>query len=290
MSGWPRTLCKAGKRLLAALVLQQVAAFQLVAAPPTDRSLENAACIGCHAARDPGVVSAWRASAHGGQSSPADCVACHGDRHEQAAPRARRDATCSACHGGDAGPVAHSYATSKHGTLVRLEQEDWTRPLTDANYRAPGCAYCHLHAGHHDVGAGVRVGNPIEDTAIAERDRIQDTMREVCRECHSPRYVNRLFSNGERMLSIARMKVREAGALLKQAAVEFSAEELAPAQEQMERMQQRLKNVLLGAGHQSPDYQWWHGQPALDGDLLRIKGMLDSLRQRRVGADRGADT
>jgi hypothetical protein len=32
-----------------------------------------------------------------------------------------------------------------------------------------------------------------------------------------------------------------------------------------------LRNVRLGAGHQSPDYQWWHGQAALDGDLIRLR-------------------
>jgi hypothetical protein len=32
--------------------------------------------------------------------------------------------------------------------------------------------------------------------------------------------------------------------------------------------------VRLGAGHQSPDYQWWHGQPALDGDLIRLRAAV----------------
>jgi hypothetical protein len=36
-------------------------------------------------------------------------------------------------------------------------------------------------------------------------------------------------------------------------------------------------------GHQSPDYQWWHGQPALDGDLLRIKGVVAERERRRIG-------
>jgi len=276
MSRRPRDIWKA---VLAGLVLQ-AATFQIVAAAPMDEPFDNAACIQCHEARDPDLVTAWRASAHAEGESTADCVACHGDRHEEAAPRARRDATCAACHGGAGSPVVHSYATSKHGILVRLAQDDWTRPLRDAGYRAPGCAYCHMHAGSHDVGAGVRGWNPFEDTAAAERGRIQEAMRAVCRECHSLRYIDRLFSNGERMLSIARMKLREAGTLLEQAAAEFSADDLTPARAQMENMQRHLKNVLLGIGHQSPDYQWWHGQPALDGDLLRIKGALDALRRQ----------
>jgi hypothetical protein len=48
-------------------------------------------------------------------------------------------------------------------------------------------------------------------------------------------------------------------------------------------MQSHARNVRLGVGHQSPDYQWWHGQPALDGDLLRIKGLIAEHERRRVG-------
>lgn len=276
-------LRKVLKPVVAVLFLHAVV-FQSIAAVPTDESFANTACVQCHITRDPGLVGAWRASAHAKAESTVDCVACHGDSHADAAPRARRDTTCNACHGGAAAPVAHSYSTSKHGILLRLAQPDWAQPLVDANYRVPGCAYCHMHAGSHDVGAGVRAWNTLQDTPADERDRIHNAMRTVCRECHSPRYINHLLSNGERMLSIARMKVREANALLEQASAEFSASELAPARVQMEHMQQHLKNVLLGIGHQSPDYQWWHGHPALDGDLLRIKGILDRLRRRPASA------
>ena len=94
------------------------------------------------------------------------------------------------------------------------------------------------------------------------------------------RYITRLFDNGERMLDIGRMKVQEAAGVLEQAEEEFSAAELAAAREHFARMQSlHLKNVYLGVGHQSPDYQCWHGQPALDGDLLRIKGALGELRR-----------
>jgi len=47
-------------------------------------------------------------------------------------------------------------------------------------------------------------------------------------------------------------------------------------------MGHHLKNVRLGVGHQSPDYQWWHGQPALDGDLIRIRDRIAESRRRRA--------
>jgi hypothetical protein len=73
------------------------------------------------------------------------------------------------------------------------------------------------------------------------------------------------------------MKVREANQLITQASKQFSDAKLADVRHQMKKMRQHLKNVYLGVGHQSPDYQWWHGQPALDGDLLRIKDAIFEL-------------
>ena len=236
-------------------------------APIPEGTFENSACLECHQQQDAERVAAWQQSVHAQTETLASCVDCHGNTHDQAAARARRDGTCVKCHGGADSPVVHSYTTSKHGVLVRLEQDewDWEHPLELANYRAPGCSYCHMHKGNHNVSESVRAGN---------------TMRVVCQECHSSRYITRLFDNGERMLAIGRMKVQEAAGVLEQAEGEFTAAELAGAREHFERMQSlHMENVYLGIGHQSPDYQWWHGQPALDGDLLRIKGAVGELHR-----------
>jgi len=241
---------------------------------------ENSACLECHQQQSTELVAAWQESVHAVTETLASCVSCHGNTHTNAAARARRDRICVDCHGGEDSPVIHSYTTSKHGVLVRLEQDEWDlgRPLELANYRAPGCSYCHMHKGNHNVSASVRVWSAMEGTDAAERERVQDAMRAVCQDCHSPRYITRLFDNGESMLDIGRMKVREAAGVLEQAESEFSATELAVAREHFMRMQSlHLKNLYLGIGHQSPDYQWWHGQPALDGDLLRIKGAVGVL-------------
>ena len=260
-------------------------ALSMAEVPVPQGPFENSACMECHQQQSAELVAAWQQSAHAVIETTASCVDCHGKSHGKAAARARRDGVCMECHGGADSPVNHSYTTSKHGVLMRLEQDewDWDRPLELANYRAPGCAYCHLHRGNHNVSAGVRGWNAMEGTDVAERERVQDVMRAVCQDCHSPRYISRLFENGEQMLAIGRMKVNEAAAVIEQAAGEFTAAELAAAREHFVRMQSlHLKNVYLGVGHQSPDYQWWHGQPALDGDLLRIKGAVGELHRMPV--------
>ena len=243
---------------------------------------ENSACLACHQQQSAELVAAWQESVHAATETTASCVDCHGNTHGDAATRARRDRTCTGCHGGESDPVTHSYSTSKHGVLVRLEEDewDWDRPLAQANYRAPGCAYCHMHKGNHNVSASVRVWDALQGTGTAELERIQDATRLVCQDCHSPRYITRLFDNGENMLEIGHMKVREVASVLEQAEAEFNGAGLVPVREHFEKMQSlHLKNLYLGIGHQSPDYQWWHGQPALDGDLLRIKGALGELRR-----------
>jgi len=261
------------------------ASISMADVPAPEGTFENNACLECHQQQSAELVAAWQESVHAATETLASCVDCHGNTHGNAAAHARRDRTCIGCHGGADSPVIHSYTTSKHGILVRLEQDewDWDRPLELANYRAPGCSYCHMHKGNHNVSASVRVWNAMEGTDAAERERVQDVMRAVCQECHSPRYITRLFDNGERMLDIGHMKVREAAGVIQQAVGKFTGAELVAAREHFVRMQSlHLKNLYIGIGHQSPDYQWWHGQPALDGDLLRIKGAVGELHRMPV--------
>ena len=263
------------------------AALSMADVPIPKGPFENSACLECHQQHSAELVAAWQESVHAQTETMASCVDCHGNTHSNAAARARRDEACMDCHGGEASPVIHSYTTSKHGVLVRLEQDgwDWDRPLELANYRAPGCSYCHMHKGNHNVSASVRAWNAMDEIDAAEGERVQDAMRAVCYDCHSPRYITRLSDNGERMLDIGRMKVQEAAAVIEQAEDKFTGSELAAARQSFVRMQSlHLKNVYLGVGHQSPDYQWWHGQPALDGDLLRIKGAVGDLYRLPVRA------
>ena len=96
---------------------------------------------------------------------------------------------------------------------IEATRLDWTKPLAMANYRSPGCAYCHMHAANHDVSATVRQ-DLMENTASAISDNekvydetIEDKTRAVCQDCHSPRYITQLFSNGEAMLEIAEWRI-----------------------------------------------------------------------------------
>lgn len=152
---------------------------------------------------------------------------------------------------------------SKHGVLVRIGRTDWTKPLRRGQHRAPGCAYCHLHDGDHGDTMDPARGSAVRDW--------------ICTGCHAPRYVREQLAAGERLVDVARLKRAEAQGIAERHPAGSAA--LAGLLDAADR---HLMNVRLGAGHQSPDYQWWHGQPALDGDLIRLRAAV--ARTLREGA------
>ena len=182
--------------------------------------LDNQACMQCHEKINSELVKDWQLSLHAIVKPTVDCKSCHGQLHNNMAAKARRDDRCVDCHGGKKDPVVHSYSSSKHGTLMQLEKNsyDWSQPFKLANYRAPGCGYCHMHDNSHEISTTVRH----DLMADSETEIVQDKTRAVCQDCHSPRYITQLFSNGEAMLEIARKKIREADALIEQAEKTFS--------------------------------------------------------------------
>ncbi len=78
------------------------------------------------------------------------------------------------------------------------------------------------------------------------------------------------------------MKAREGAAVVDKINRLVDTEATRRSQKLLKNMVgKHLRNVRLGVFHQSPDHQWWHGQPALDGDLLRIKGYYGRLLRLR---------
>ncbi len=271
-----------GQRLLAIGLLAGFVLTATAAEKAPAGRFANAACVSCHVQREPQLVAAWKTSRHARQSPKADCVACHGTSHRAASARARRDSACTGCHEKLGRKVVHSYATSKHGVIMRLEEAgyDWSQPLARGNYRAPGCAYCHLHAGEHDVSRSVTPWVPLAAPRTAVPGAEPPVAMTMCGDCHAPRYIAELAGAGARMLDVARMKLREAHDVVARRRETLTPPDRVVLDVLFGGMQTHARNVRLGTGHQSPDYQWWHGQPALDGDLLRIKGVVAEQERR----------
>lgn len=248
-------------------LLPGLVAFAVLAGePPPEGPFSDGECIRCHTGRDPDLITQWREGPHA-PASGVLCSSCHGDRHETTGTGASVDQSCSDCH---AGPASHSYKTSKHGVINRLEKnrQDRRLPLRRGNYRAPGCSYCHLHDGDH----GDRMAPA----------RGPESRQWICSGCHSPRFVREQIANAGRQLEIADLKRSEGEALLGPADPS-QPDRFAELRRSLNRHRQ---NVLLGVGHQSPDYQWWHGQPALDGDLIRIRDAVAESRRHAAPVEK----
>lgn len=175
--------------------------------------------------------------------------------------------TCVDCH---AGAAERSWALSKHGVIARIEADRERR-------RTPDCAACHAFeakapAPHHYVKKTSRTDAREQATA-------------GCGACHSPRYVVEQLAAAQRGLAIGEMKRREAEGLVELARKEVSAAELVEIEKLFATLRDKnLRELRMGLAHQSPDYQWWLGQAALDGGLLRIKGALGEARRSRSAA------
>ncbi|HJM51924.1 MAG TPA: multiheme c-type cytochrome [Alphaproteobacteria bacterium] len=242
-----------------------VMAFFLLAPPLAAAELppgpfDEAACRDCHRQQTPDLVTDWRDGRHGPEQ--AGCAACHGQLHGALAA-ARQGQACVDCHGGPKASLVHAYTVSKHGVIAGLEaaEADFTLPLAEGNQRAPSCAYCHLHEADHGASA--------------------ETAEAACLDCHSPRFVDTLLASARRGLAIGQLKFREAEAAAAAAAaagIDLGAELKAMREGPLAALRQ-------GLAHHSPDHQWWLGQAALDGALLRIKAAITRHRRRRALGD-----
>ena len=169
---------------------------------------------------------------------------------------------CVECH---AGAAERSWALSKHGVIAGIEARR-------ERQRVPRCAGCHV----------VEAQAPMAQHYDAKRTRTlaREAATESCRACHSPRYTTEQNAAAQRGLALGEMKRREAEALVVAARKEASGETLARIESLFARLRDEdLRNLRLGLAHQSPDHQWWLGQAALDGNLLRIKGALGEARR-----------
>lgn len=175
--------------------------------------------------------------------------------------------SCVDCH---AGAAERSWALSKHGVIARIEAGRERR-------RTPGCEACHA--------VEAKTPAPQHYAKKTSRQEAREQASTGCGACHSPRYVAEQLAAAQRGLALGEMKRREAEALVEFARKEMNATELAQIEKLFATLRdENLRDLRLGLAHQSPDYQWWLGQAALDGSLLRIKAALGEARRSRLAA------
>ncbi len=131
------------------------------------------------------------------------CIACH-TRHSFSLEEARKPEACFTCHMGPDHPNYEAYMSSKHGSLyaARGHEWDWSRPLAEADWGAPTCAYCHMlyvdsitgrrYSSHNmtrkiiwGMGVQAAAGELDDLVALPENQARRNEMIRVCITCHS---------------------------------------------------------------------------------------------------------
>lgn len=130
------------------------------------------------------------------------CIACH-TRHRFKPEEAKRAEACMTCHMGPDHPNWEAYSTSKHGAIYLTDGDSWNwkAPLSEADFNAPTCAYCHMlyvdkegkkYSSHNMTkkiiwGMGIQpaLGELTDITQKPENQGKRSEMIKVCISCHS---------------------------------------------------------------------------------------------------------
>ena len=203
------------------------------------------------------------------------CNACH-TRHSFAKAQARQPEACSKCHLGPDHPQKEIYEESKHGNAYYTHKEDMNLKsdrwiVGEDYYDAPTCASCHMGAtstqkATHDVGQRISwTLRPIISVKLDNWQQKRDNMKDVCKTCHGPEFVNGHYYQYDAMVRLYNEKfatpsneimnmIRTKGLLENPAAfsnkIEWTFWEL---------WHHEGRRARHGSAMMAPDYTWWHG-------------------------------
>ena len=221
--------------------------------------------------------------------SRGSCTACH-SRHDFSARRARQPENCGKCHLGPDHPQKEIYEESKHGIAYRdligdmnLDGEEW---VLGADYNAaPTCATCHMSATKdlkitHDPRTRISWNNrpaisvrldtddeghvvPPEQATSTWQDK-RATMKQVCTNCHTSRYVDGFYAQYDDFVTLYNEKYAKPGAKLMEALHAYGLISKANFDDEIEWTWFYLwhhegRRGRHGASMMAPDYAHWHG-------------------------------
>ena len=288
-------------------------------------------CGGCHTSgmTDPKVRQSEKRKYY---RYGMDCQNCH-TRHAFSKAEASEPEACMTCHMGFDHAQWEMWSGSKHGVTYMINRI--TDPKNKD--RAPKCQTCHMPDGNHRVfsawgflavrlpeddpewmgyratilkGLGVLdpKGNPTErletvktakmarlskEEFDAERKRYVD----ICKQCHSPNFVNENMKNADLMIKEADKLFAEAieivvelykdGVIKKRKDYPAYPDLLTfyDVNTKVEQilyemfMDQRMK-TFQGAFHVNYDYSTWYGYAKMKKDLVEIRELAKEMRAK----------
>ena len=200
----------------------------------------------------------------------------------------RRPETCSACHIGPDHPQWEIYQESAHGIAYATDGHNWkwdAEQLSVKDMPAPTCATCHISAfgdvsSSHDVGE--RLTWYLFASISSQRPDWQqnaERMQAVCQQCHSSGFVNRLYTDADKLTSTINDWVKESDSIM----ASLKAENLltaAPFDEPIDFIYYEIwhhwgRTAKFGAWMGGADYTQWHGAYEILHNLAELRVMAE---------------
>ena len=232
------------------------------------------------------------------------CTACH-TRHTSSVEIARLPTTCAQCHMGPDHSQIEIYEESRHGVLFAAQRDQLnlrapSASLTTRDMFVPTCATCHMSGINglkmtHDPSE--RLSYYLADQITKQRPdflRAQESMKQVCLQCHAQTLVNRVYDQAEKVVADTNTKVQAAKDIVDGL---------------------RKDNVLTGPPFSNPidftyfdlwhydgrtakhgafmggaDFVQWHGNYPILSKTVELQAHADELRKVHGGSKQSSTT
>ena len=244
------------------------------------------ACQSCHSIGKPNA-----------DGSIGNCNKCH-LRHEFSLGQVRKPEICGQCHLGPDHPQIEIYKESAHGVMYDAQGETWNwdqKPgrLTTADMPAPTCATCHMsgfgtQGTTHDVGE--RLSKFLFAAITSDRPNFvsgREAMKSICVNCHSPKFVDDLYTKADSVTAFVNVKVKEASdiinGLIKDGIITSEPFATQISFDAFDLWHYDGRTAKFGAYMQGPDFVQWHGVYPLLRQLNKVKEDAAKLRKEHGG-------
>lgn len=238
-------------------------------------------CTNCHSVGRPNQ-----------DGSIGTCTACH-TRHTASVEVARLPTTCGQCHMGPDHSQLEIYEESKHGVLFQAQRKLLnlgveSKQLTTRDMFVPTCATCHM-SGINGLNVTHDPSERLSYNLFAEITekrpnyaRAQAAMKDVCRNCHTPSVIDRVYSEAEQVVAGTNDKVRDIKSLIESLRKEGILE-AKPFQKPIDFAYFDLwhyygRTSKHGAFMGGADFVQWHGNYPLQKHAVEIKAMAEEMR------------
>jgi len=244
------------------------------------------ACQSCHSIGKPNA-----------DGSIGNCNKCH-LRHEFSLEQVRKPEICGQCHLGPDHPQMEIYEESAHGVMYHTQGENWNwsqKPgrLTTSDMPAPTCATCHMsgfgtQGTTHDVGD--RLSKFLFAAVTSNRPNFvqgRDAMKSICTNCHSPKFVDTLYTKADSVVAYVNVKVQEASniinGLVKDGIITSEPFATQISFDAFDLWHYYGRTAKFAAFMQGPDFVQWHGVYPLLRQLNKVKEDAEKLRKEHGG-------